>query len=334
MREISLLIDDYEEICANIFLAGINNRESINIKELLELVGRSRKYGLEYGGELLEAIIAIYQKEAYAVENPTKVESIMKFFSYVETLKEEFERKIVFMILKNKKGELMKKILIFFICLWALMAEDPHKPLPAKYLIEKGYSSMDIYLEDWVELEKNEIRFRDPWDYGYKDDFEIYFRNMETEKEEHIGDIDIGAEILSVFFKDITLDGLREIFVLSRLRGKYKIYSYHIIYYMSFYYYEINEELDSYLNKKYEDYSGELNAEIIKKEIGTKLLVDYMPVYFNFEKKYYNGEKLAYLKSTPTGYEEVEDIKESDIYVKIYDENVFAILKKPMQVLS
>lgn len=222
----------------------------------------------------------------------------------------------------------MKKILIFFMCLWALMAEDLHKPLPAKYLIEKGYSSMDIYLEDWVELEKNEIRFRDPWDYGYKDDFQIYFKNMETESEENIGYIDRGAEILSVFFKDITLDGLREIFVLSRLRGKYKIYSYHIIYYMSFYYYEINEELDSYLNKKYEDYSGELNAEIIKKEIGTKLLVDYMPVYFNFEKKYYNGEKLAYLKSTPTGYEEVEDIKESDIYVKIYDENVFAIFEK------
>jgi hypothetical protein len=92
MREISLLIDDCEEICANIFLAGINNRESINIQELLELVGRSRKYGLEYVAELLEAIIAIYQKEAYAVENPTKVESIMKFFSYVETLKEEFEK--------------------------------------------------------------------------------------------------------------------------------------------------------------------------------------------------------------------------------------------------
>jgi hypothetical protein len=69
------------------------------------------------------------------------------------------------------------------MCLWALMAEDLHKPIPAKYLIEKGYSSMDIYLEDWIELDKNEIRFRDPWDYGYKDDFQIYFKNMETESE-------------------------------------------------------------------------------------------------------------------------------------------------------
>lgn len=87
-----MLIDDYEEICANMFLSGIDNREIINTKELTLLAGRSRSYGLEYGAELLEAIIKIYEKEAYAVENPQKAESIVKFFSYVETLKEEYEK--------------------------------------------------------------------------------------------------------------------------------------------------------------------------------------------------------------------------------------------------
>lgn len=94
MTEISILIDDYEEICANILLSGMDNRDSINIQELLELVGRSRSYGLEYGAELLENIIGIYKKEAFAVVNPKKAQSIMKFFSYVEILKEEFEKNL------------------------------------------------------------------------------------------------------------------------------------------------------------------------------------------------------------------------------------------------
>jgi|GEM_PF-6656501 len=178
----------------------------------------------------------------------------------------------------------MRKIIVFLACLISLVGEIPHPAIPAKYLIEKNSNPIDIYLSDWIEIENNEICFRDPMDFGIDSDLEIYFRDKISGKEEGIAKFHRGAEVLSVFFKDMSLDGLRDIFILTKYKGKYKIYSYGIAYYMSNYYYERNEDLDSFLNKKFENYQGELNAGIIKKEIGDKLLVDYMGVYFNSEK--------------------------------------------------
>lgn len=239
----------------------------------------------------------------------------------------------------------MKKLLIMLILTTSLFANTLHPNIKVKYMLEKGKKISDFYLNDWIDVEDSQIRFKKTKQYSSGEDvIEMYIWDSYDQSETNISYFDKDIEILSVFFEDITGDSVRELFLITRMNNKYHIISYTLNYYRASYYFEDNMEFNKYLNDKFEDYVGELTASLVREEVAGKLLVDYTSYSLDGEKFYKSGEGIAYLKDTNTKeneyysswntyielgeYEEIDRIDEAHIYIKSYEDNIFAVFVK------
>lgn len=230
----------------------------------------------------------------------------------------------------------MKKLFVMILFTMMLLGQgEIHPSISTKELIDQGYTSYDIYLSLWMDLNTSEIRFREAVDPITDEDvIEMYLWENYVDEEDDCGIRDHKilylpkeSEIIDVFFEDITLDGFKEFFVLTRMDGRYHIKFQTIAYYRSHYYFDGNAEFEKELNEKFGDYK-ELDAETIKRALEGKLLIDYESYTFDGKEYYQGGEKLAYLKSTEDGYVEVRSLKEGDIYVKTFGNGVYAFYNR------
>lgn len=220
-------------------------------------------------------------------------------------------------------GGAVKKLMMIMI-LWSFsIFGETHPNISLKYL--QG-DKEDSFLGDMIEIDRSELRFekRD----GRYTVF-IYDNNGRKNSIDSFGE---EREILSVFFHEISGDSLKEIFMITRYRGEYKIYSYGVSYDRFSYYFGSLNRLNKILNNHFKN-SKNLNASMVKKELKGKVPLDYGSLEFwSIDKdSFYKG--IDFLKGEFLGYydskgNKVKSSDKADYYLKKYKDNIYGKFEK------
>lgn len=212
----------------------------------------------------------------------------------------------------------MKKLLIIMI-LWSIsILGKVHPNISLKYLQGDKEGS---FLEEMIDINRSELRFEKK-DGRY--DVFIYDSNG---RKNIIDSFEEEREILSVFFYEISGDGLKEIFMITRYRDEYQIYSYGVSYDRFSYFFGSLNKLNKVLNTHFKN-SKNLNASMIKKELKGKVPLDYGSLEFwpTDKDKFYRD--IDFLKGQFLGYYDSRGNKvissdEADYYLKRYRDNIY-----------
>lgn len=99
------LIEEYEEVINNLLMGGIKYDHGVDRSFCETLMIKSRKYHMEYGGELLEKILETYERERAGIEDAEKEKSdnLLKLMAYMDEVKNGVEEDMVMrhLITKN-----------------------------------------------------------------------------------------------------------------------------------------------------------------------------------------------------------------------------------------
>lgn len=224
------------------------------------------------------------------------------------------------------EGGDMKKIILLLCLLISnlVYGKQPiHKDISLKYI---GVKRTKFNKEDIDELKKGVLKFKKG-----KDSIKVVLEIPEKKKSV-IKNLDINSQIIAVFFHEMTGDGLREIFILTKLKEDYKIYvfSYDMGHYTRSGFVE-KEYLEKIINNKFKD-EKKLTVSKIKKQL--KMIT---PQYFanltewDMVNYYYNiddiifGREVYYYKDF---HSPVTDKNLADYYIKKLNKNTFAKFKR------
>lgn len=198
-----------------------------------------------------------------------------------------------------------------------------HPNISLKYL--QG-DKKDSFLGDMIEIDESELRFEK------RDGRYTVFIYDNNDRKNPIDSFEEEREILSVFFHEISGDNLKEIFMITKYRDKYKIFSYGVNYDRFSYSFVSLNRLNNILNNHFKN-SKNLNASMVKKELIGKVPLDYGSLEFWSTDKdsFYKGIDL--LKGEFLGYydhkgNKVRSSDKADYYLRRYRENIYGKFSK------
>lgn len=208
--------------------------------------------------------------------------------------------------------------------LWSLsIFGKVHPNISLKYL--QG-NKKDSFLGDMIEIDDSELRFEK------RDGRYNIFIYDNTGRKSPIDSFEEEREILSVFFHEISGDTLKEIFMITRYKDKYEIYSYGVSYDRFSYFFGSLNRLNNLLNNHFKN-TKNLNASMVKKELKGKVPLDYGSLEFwpTDKDSFYKGIDL--LKGEFLGYydhsgNKVKSSDKADYYLRRYRDNIYGKFEK------
>ncbi len=212
----------------------------------------------------------------------------------------------------------MKKTLLTFMIIIKIIVAEIHPTLSLKGtgIGENSYEKLNITKLSFSE-DKNYVNV-----------------NLENDNGEKyvLGRLEKNTEVLSVFYDDISGDTLKEVFLITRLDGKYAVEVYQEEFIQCFGTYEFDKvyPLSDYLSKIFVNEKN-LNASKVRGVTKNLLPANYSSVGYwtqweeeNFYKgtDYYNGKLIAYYNYNG---EKLSSIEEANNYLVDYGNNIYGI---------